>query len=100
MPDKTPPHPGEILHRRYLEPRGISVTQAAEALDVSRKTVSAIVNGRAPVTADMALRLAAVFGGKPEPWVEAQAAYDLQQALAQLREMKRPRVKIIRFAAD
>lgn len=85
--------PGEILRRRHLEPGGISVTQAAGALHVSRKTVSAIVNGRAPVTADMALRLAGVFGGKPQPWVELQAAFDLAAALAQLREMPRPKVK-------
>jgi len=73
----NPAHPGEILREMYLKPLGITVTQAAKALGVSRKHVSAIVNGRSPVTPDMALRLAAAFATEPELWVNMQAQYDL-----------------------
>ena len=73
----APTHPGEILRELCLKPLGITVTQAAKALGVTRKHVSAIVNGRAPVTPDMALHLAAAFATEPELWVNMQAQYDL-----------------------
>ena len=73
----NPAHPGEILREMYLKPLGVTVTQAAKALGVTRKHVSAIVNGRAPVTPDMALRLAAASATDPELWVNMQAQYDL-----------------------
>ena len=73
----NPAHPGEILRELYLAPLGITVTQAADALGVSRKHVSAIVNARAPVTPDMAVRLAAAFGTEPELWVNMQVQHDL-----------------------
>jgi len=93
MSAKRPLHPGEVLRGRYLEPRGISVTEVAEGLGVSRKHVHAILAARAPVTPDMALRLAAAFGTKPELWVELQAAYDLHEALEELQRTPRPKVK-------
>lgn len=74
---KTPSHPGEILQAMYLEPMGVTITSAAEALGVSRKHVSAIVNGSAPVTPDMASRLAAVFGPDVQLWINLQAQYDV-----------------------
>src|SRR4030067_84158 len=73
----NPAHPGEILREMYLKPLGVTVTQAAAALGVTRKHVSAIVNGRAAVTPDMALRLATAFATEPELWVNMQAQYDL-----------------------
>jgi antitoxin HigA-1 len=73
----SPAHPGEILKEMYIAPLGVTVTKVAEALGVTRKHVSAIVNGRAPVTPDMAVRLAGVFGTEPEIWVNLQAQYDL-----------------------
>lgn len=85
----NPAHPGEILREMYLKPLGVTVTQAAEALGVSRKHVSAIVNGRAPVTPDMAVRLAAAFATEPELWVNMQAQYDLWTVSKQAR----PKVK-------
>jgi len=85
----NPAHPGEILRELYLKPLGVTVTQAAEALGVTRKHVSAIVNGRAPVTPDMAVRLAAVFATEPELWVNMQAQYDLWT----VRKQARPKVK-------
>jgi len=73
----SPAHPGEILREMYLKPMKVSVTEAAHALGVSRKHVSAIVNGRAPVTPDMAMRLAAVFATEAQLWVNLQAQHDL-----------------------
>lgn len=75
----NPPHPGEILHDLWLEPLGLSNTAAAEALNVSRKTVSEIVNGRASISAEMALRLELAFGKSAESWLAHQANYDLWQ---------------------
>lgn len=87
----NPAHPGEVLREMYLEPLGVSITQAAEALDVTRKHVSAIVNSRAPVTPEMAVRLATVFATEPEIWVNLQAQYDLWQ----VRKAGRPKVKAL-----
>ena len=85
----SPAHPGEILAEMYMRPLGVTVTQAADALGVSRKHVSAIVNGRAPVTPDMAARLAGVFGTEPDIWINLQAQHDLWQ----VRQQARPKVK-------
>jgi len=76
----NPPHPGAVLRELWLAPENISVTKLADALGVSRKTVSAIVNGRARVSADMALRLAKAFGTTPNVWLGMQQSYDLWQA--------------------
>jgi addiction module HigA family antidote len=76
----NPSHPGEILRNLYLTPLGISIVDAADALGVSRKHVSSIVNGRAPVSADMAVRLSVAFGTEPELWVNLQAQRDLWEA--------------------
>ena len=73
----SPPHPGEILSGLWLEPLGLSVTEAAKALGVSRKTISKIVNGSGAVTPEMAMRLELAFGASAESWLSHQAAYDL-----------------------
>ena len=88
----NPAHPGEILRELYLAPLGVTITQAATALGVSRKHVSAIVNGRTPVTPDMALRLAAVFATDPELWVNMQAQYDLWAVSKKTRPKVKPLV--------
>lgn len=81
IPRKRPPaHPGGILKRQYLEPLRLSVSKAATALGVSRKTVSKIVNERGDVTPDMALRLAKTFRTTPELWLNLQLAFDLWHA--------------------
>lgn len=85
----SPAHPGEILRTMYMEPMDVTITEAADALGVSRKHVSAIVNGRVPVTPDMAARLAAVFGTEPEIWINLQAQHDIWQ----VRQQARPKVK-------
>lgn len=72
-----PPHPGEVLNGLWLQPMGLSVTQAANALGVSRKTLSKIVNGKSGISPEMAYRLSMTFGGTPESWMGHQIAYDL-----------------------
>jgi antitoxin HigA-1 len=88
----NPAHPGEILRELYLAPLGVTITQVATALRVSRKHVSAIVNGRTPVTPDMALRLAAVFATDPELWVNMQSQYDLWAVSKKARPKVKPLV--------
>jgi len=73
----NPPHPGEILRELCLEPLELSVTRTAEALGVSRKTLSSILNGRAGISPEMALRLAKAFDTTPESWLNQQMQYDL-----------------------
>lgn len=75
----NPPHPGEILSGLWLNPMGLSVTKAALALGVSRKTLSKIVNGNSGISPEMAFRLSIAFGGSPESWMGHQVAYDLWQ---------------------
>jgi len=77
----NPAHPGEILNELVLQPLGLTFTETAERLGISRKTLSKIVNGRGAITAEMALRLECVFG-KPDAahWLRLQNAYDLWQA--------------------
>lgn len=87
----NPAHAGEILKEIYMWPLGVTITQAAEALGVSRKHVSAIVNGRAPVSPDMAAQLAGVFGTEPDSWINLQAQYDLWQ----VRQHGRTKVKLL-----
>jgi addiction module HigA family antidote len=65
----NPPHPGESILDLCLEPLNMSITKAAEHLGISRKHLSAVINGRAPVSPDLAIRLAKAFGGSPETWV-------------------------------
>jgi antitoxin HigA-1 len=73
----NPPHPGEIIRECCLEPLNINVTEAARALGVTRKTFSALLNGRAGISPEMALRLSKVFGRTPEGWLRLQLQYDL-----------------------
>ena len=75
----NPPHPGEVLAGLWMEPLGLTVKAVAEALGVSRKTVSKIVNGGGAVTPEMALRLELAFGASAQSWLGHQSAYDLWQ---------------------
>ena len=73
----NPPHPGEIIKVLCLEPLGLTITRAAKALGVSRKTLSAILNGRAGISPEMAIRLSIAFDTSAESWLNQQAQYDL-----------------------
>jgi addiction module HigA family antidote len=75
----NPPHPGEILRELCLDPLGLTVTQAADALGVSRKTLSSILNGRSGISAEMAIRLSIAFNTSAESWLLQQLQYDLAQ---------------------
>jgi len=90
---KSPPHPGKIVRKDCIEPLDLTITEAAEGLGVSRKHLSALVNGRAGISPNMAIRLSKAFGGSPESWLTQQMQYDLRQA----EEEGEPDVK--RFAA-
>lgn len=74
---RQPNHPGKILKYHYLEPLQLSVTEVADVLGISRKTLSAIVNGRASITSDLALRLSKAFKTSPELWLNLQQTYNL-----------------------
>ncbi len=75
----NPAHPGEVFKELWLEPMGVTVTEAAESLGVARKTLSKIINGRGSITPEMALRIEIVFGSIAETWMNMQTAYDLWQ---------------------
>jgi len=89
-----PPHPGELLRRLCLEPLGLTVTEAARALGVSRKTLSAVLNGRAGISPEMAVRLSIAFNTTAESWLQQQVQYDLRQA-----ERQRKKLRVERLAA-
>jgi addiction module HigA family antidote len=90
----NPPHPGEILRELCIKPLGLSVTEAANALCVSRKTLSGILNGRAGISPEMAVRLAIAFDTTPESWLNQQVQYDLWRA-----ERRRDQLKVTRLTA-
>jgi antitoxin HigA-1 len=87
----NPAHPGEVL-REYL-PESLGVTESAKRLGVTRQALSAVLNGRSGVSAEMALRLEAALGTSAEMWLEMQAGYDLWLA----RQQRQP--KVMRIAA-
>lgn len=77
---RKPSHPGLILKFHYMEPLKLTVTRVAAALGISRKTLSQIINGRASVTADVALKLSKAFDTSPELWMNLQQTYTLWEA--------------------
>src|SRR5438067_1386994 len=90
----NPPHPGEVLRELCLAPLGVSVTEAASALGVRRKTLSSILNGRAGVSAEMAVRLSIAFGTSAESWQNHQLQFDLRQV-----EQRRRQLRVRKLAA-
>ena len=84
----NPPHPGALIKEICIEPLGLSVTEAADGLGVSRKTLSSLLNERSKVSPLMAIRLAKAFGGSPESWLTHQAYYDLWQAQKKAKNIK------------
>ena len=87
MPMLNPPHPGEGLKEDVLAPLGLTVTETAKALGISRKTLSEICNGRSPITPDIAVRLERAFTNPPaDMWLRMQAAYDLRKAEQRLKK--------------
>ena len=79
MPMKNPPHPGIVVLEECIKPLGLSITEAAEGLGVTRATMSRLVNGRTGISPQMAVRLSKAFGGSAESWLRQQMNYDLAQ---------------------
>lgn len=96
MPMKNPPHPGHTVRDLCLEPLKLSVTAAAEALGVSRVTLSELLNGKNGISPEMAYRLSRAFGSTPEFWLRLQMAYDLARTKKTASKLRVKRV----FHAD
>jgi addiction module HigA family antidote len=93
-----PPHPGEVLRDGIFAGTGITVTEFALRLGVTRVALSRVLNGKAAISAEMALRLAAALGGAPAAWLHLQAGYDLWHAERALRRQmaKIDRIRTVR----
>jgi len=89
---KNPPHPGTVVLQECIEPLNLTITQAAEALGVTRNTLSELVNGRRGISPEMAIRLSKVFGGSAESWLVQQAQYDLAHIQAENLKLKRLKI--------
>ncbi len=89
MPMKNPPHPGKAVLHDCIEPLGLSITDAAAALDVSRNSLSELVNARRGISPEMAVRLSKAFGGSPTSWLTQQVNYDIAQVAADKIKVRR-----------
>ena len=92
---KNPPNPGETVRYDCLEPLGLTVTEGAKALGVTRQALSNLVNGKSGISPEMAIRLSKAFGSSPETWLKMQLDYDLAQAMQrsdkiQVKRVQRP----------
>jgi antitoxin HigA-1 len=83
----NPPHPGEVIKELCLEPLGLTITDAAKGLGISRKTLSSILNGKAGISPEMAVRLSIAFNTSSESWLNQQSQYDLWQAEQHRKEL-------------
>ncbi len=102
---KTPPHPGETVRYDCLEPLGLTVTEGAKALGVTRQTLNDLVNGKSGISPEMAIRLSKAFGSSPETWLKMQLDYDLAQVRRredkiQVRRVQRPQEQSRLFCND
>lgn len=100
MPMHSPSHPGRIVRSVCLEPLGLSVTEGAKALGVSRQALSNLVNGHSSVTPEMAVRLAKAFGSTPEHWIRMQSAWDIAQIRKRADEIQVERYRAAPLAQD
>ena len=88
MPMYDPPHPGGFVRRECLEPLGLTVTEGARALGVTRQALNNLVNGKSGISPEMAIRLDKAFGGGAETWLQMQMNYDLWHAKQRARRIK------------
>ena len=91
----NPPHPGAIIKELCIEPLGLTVTETAKALGVSRKTLSSIVNEKAGISPEMAVRLSIAFDTSSESWINQQAQYDLWQAEQHRGELQVSKLSVV-----
>ena len=89
-----PPHPGELILEDCMKPLQLTIVEASSALKTSRKNLSTLLHGRIGISADMAIRLAQVFGSTPKFWLDLQANYDLAHAESRLKKWKPARTYI------
>ena len=92
----NPPHPGEVIRELCIKPLGLTVTETAEALGISRKALSELLNGHTGVSPEMAIRLSIAFDTTPESWLTQQVQYDLWHLKQSLKNLK---VKHLKKAA-
>ncbi len=92
MPMKNPPHPGDFVRTEIMIPAGLSVTAAAAALHVSRPALSSLLNGRAALSGDMALRIEKAFGLKMDTLMRMQAAYNIAQTRKREKKIRVRRI--------
>lgn len=93
MPMKNPPHPGRIVRQECLDPLGLTVTDAAGRLGVTRQALNNLVNEKAGISPEMSIRLAKAFGSRAETWLSLQMHYDLAQAEKNARHIKVARIR-------
>ena len=92
MPIKNPAHPGRIIRSACPEPLGLSVTEGAKVLGITRQALNNVINGKSGISAEMAIRLTKAFGSSAETWLKMQMAYDLTQVQADRIEVKRLKI--------
>ncbi len=93
MPMKNPPHPGDFIRTEIIEPTGLTVTAAAQALHVSRPALSSLLNGKADLSGEMALRIEKAFGVKMDTLMRMQASYNIAQTRKLESKIRVQRVK-------
>lgn len=89
----NPPHPGEIIKGLWLDPMGITITEASKAMGVSRKTLSKIINKKAGISPEMSLRLSTSLGASPNSWLKHQMSYDLWEAEKNIEKLNARPIK-------
>jgi len=92
MPIKNPPHPGDFIRTEIIGPAGLSVTAAAAALGVSRPTLSSLLNGKAGLSGDMALRIEKAFGVRMDTLMRMQSSYDIAQTRKREKQIRVQRI--------
>jgi antitoxin HigA-1 len=95
MPMKNPPHPGDFIRTEIIEPAGLTVTAAAKALRVARPTLSSLLNGKADLSGDMALRIEKAFGVKMDTLMRMQSSYDIAQTRKREKQISVPRISLL-----
>src|ERR1700710_1484608 len=99
MPLKNPPHPGDFIRTEIVGPTGLSVTAAASALHVSRPALSSLLNSKADLSGDMALRIEKAFGVKMDTLMRMQSAYDIVQTRKREKQINVRRVSLLAAAS-
>jgi addiction module HigA family antidote len=92
MPMKNPPHPGDFVRTEIIQAAGLTVTAAAEALHVSRPALSSLLNGKADLSGEMALRIEKAFGVRMDTLMRMQSSYDIAKTRRREKQIKVRRI--------